>query len=445
MKLLSTIKSWFIDHKAVSITIVAIIVVTLAAIVALATGSDEAEYISATSESVIEEVEEITEVDLTIVVTADMDWTVDSTPAFAYIEGETDDEEISLYTAIYADEEGNYGESTVTLPLGTYTVSFISPINEDGSAYLYEMSDNVKVTVVAITEDDADETEETSEVSEMYVTSESSVEADEADEVNTVYCEMTKINAEDVTDEMLAEIVSEIRTALDTDDSILEESTVEEFVTKLETNVSANPNASETTIANVGAIITGEIVAETASESNSEEETSEADSDNASDASASGSTSGTTSSGTTSGTTNSGTTSSGSSSSGNSSSGSSSSGSTSSGSSSSGNTSSSSTNSGTTSSGSTNSGTSSSNNSSSTSECDHDWACDEVPYTSIVCFGNGIDNFPTAGFSTQTEELEAEWEAHISTCTAEHTYGTNYTLNYYCTKCGAVGGPMSSS
>ena len=81
---------------------------------------------------------------LTIGVTADSGWDGESTPAIAHVVGEG----VDFYHAINPDAEGNKGASTVELTEGDYTVSLISPLNRDGSAYeLYGTSEEQQVAL----------------------------------------------------------------------------------------------------------------------------------------------------------------------------------------------------------------------------------------------------------------------------------------------------------
>lgn len=156
-------------------------------------------------------------VDLTLNVTADAGWDENSTPAIAHIEGK--DSDVDFYHAVTPDAEGNKGTSTVTLEEGDYTVSFVSPVNSDGSAYdIYDTGDPVDVTV------DAD-----------------------AEEAPAVDCPMTQIPADQVTDEMLQDIIDQTKDAVENGDETLKGDAGKDILDKLEGNVSANPNASDDT------------------------------------------------------------------------------------------------------------------------------------------------------------------------------------------------------
>lgn len=157
--------------------------------------------------------EEPTTAQLTIGVTADSGWDGESTPAIAHIVGEG----VDFYHAINPDAEGNKGASTVELTEGDYTVSLISPLNRDGSAY------------------------------ELYGTSEEQQVALEAGGELSVDFVMTLIAADKVTDEMLKGIVDQTKDAVENGDETLKGDAGKDILDKLEGNVAENPNASDET------------------------------------------------------------------------------------------------------------------------------------------------------------------------------------------------------
>ena len=70
---------------------------------------------------------------ITINVTADKGWNKDSTPLIAHIISK--EKKVDFYHAVSPDKDGSKGTSTVELEEGKYTVEFVSPLNNDGSAY----------------------------------------------------------------------------------------------------------------------------------------------------------------------------------------------------------------------------------------------------------------------------------------------------------------------
>ena len=157
--------------------------------------------------------EEPTTAQLTVGVTADSGWDGESTPAIAHIVGEG----VDFYHAINPDVEGNKGTSTVELTEGDYTVSLISPLNRDGSAY------------------------------ELHGTSEEKQVALEAGGELSVDFVMTLIAAEDVTDETVQSIVSQTRLAVENGDETLKGDAGRSVLDRLVQNAAANPNASDET------------------------------------------------------------------------------------------------------------------------------------------------------------------------------------------------------
>lgn len=152
---------------------------------------------------------------MTLNVTVDNGWDENSTPAIAHIEGN----DVDFYHAVAPDADGNKGTSTVALAEGDYTVSFVSPVNSDGSAFdIYDTGAPVDITV------DAD-----------------------AKTAPAVNCLMAQIPADKVTDEMLANIVDKTKDAIKKGDETLKGDSGKAILGKLDGNVSANPNVSDET------------------------------------------------------------------------------------------------------------------------------------------------------------------------------------------------------
>lgn len=198
---------WVKNHKphtaAIAIVVVAVIAVSIAAASGAFTQPDK----TAADEQKI--------VDVTLSVTADHGWDENSTPAIAHIESN----DVDFYHAVTPDAEGNKGTSTVELAEGDYTVSFVSPVNSDGSAFdIYDTGAPVDITV------DAD-----------------------AKTAPAVDCPMTQIPADQVTDEMLQGIIDQTKDAIEKGDETLKGDAGTGILDKLEGNVAQNPNASDET------------------------------------------------------------------------------------------------------------------------------------------------------------------------------------------------------
>ena len=202
------LSQWARSHKPQAAAIAAAIVVAIVVAIAVASGA------FATSEQQPEQQEPRT-VDVTLSVTADHGWDENSTPAIAHIEGN----DVDFYHAVTPDADGNKGTSTVELAEGDYTVSFVSPVNSDGSAFdIYDTGAPVDITV------DAD-----------------------AETVPAVDCPMTQIPADQVTDEMLQGIIDQTKDAIEKGDETLKGDAGTGILDKLEGNVAKNPNASDET------------------------------------------------------------------------------------------------------------------------------------------------------------------------------------------------------
>lgn len=198
---------WVKNHKphtaAITIVVVAVIAVSIAAASGAFTQQDKATT------------DEQKTVDVTLNVTADHGWDENSTPAIAHIEGN----DVDFYHAVTPDADGNKGTSTVELAEGDYTVSFVSPVNSDGSAFdIYDTGAPVDITV------DAD-----------------------AKTAPAVNCPMAQIPADKVTDDMLADIVDKTKDAIKKGDESLKGDAGTGILDKLDGNVAKNPNASDKT------------------------------------------------------------------------------------------------------------------------------------------------------------------------------------------------------
>lgn len=202
------LSQWARSHKPQVAAIAAAIVVAIVVAIAVASGA------LATSEQQPEQQESRT-VDVTLSVTADHGWDENSTPAIAHIEGD----DVDFYHAVTPDADGNKGTSTVELAEGDYTVSFVSPVNSDGSAFdIYDTGAPVDITV------DAD-----------------------AKTAPAVNCPMAQIPADKVTDDMLADIVNKTKDAIKKGDETLKGDAGTGILDKLDGNVAKNPNASDKT------------------------------------------------------------------------------------------------------------------------------------------------------------------------------------------------------
>ena len=202
------LSQWARSHKPQAAAIAAAIVVAIVVAIAVASGA------FATSEQQPEQQESRT-VDVTLSVTADHGWDENSTPAIAHIEGD----DVDFYHAVTPDADGNKGTSTVELAEGDYTVSFVSPVNSDGSTFdIYDTGAPVDITV------DAD-----------------------AKTAPAVNCPMAQIPADKVTDEMLADIVDKTKDAIKKGDETLKGDAGTGILDKLDGNVAKNPNASDKT------------------------------------------------------------------------------------------------------------------------------------------------------------------------------------------------------
>ena len=205
---MDNLSQWARSHKPQVAAIAAALIVAIVVAIAVASGA-----FAASGQQ--PEQQEPRTVDVTLNVTADNGWDENSTPAIAHIEGD----DVDFYHAVTPDAEGNKGTSTVELAEGDYTVSFVSPVNSDGSAFdIYDTGAPVDITV------DAD-----------------------AKTAPAVNCPMAQIPADKVTDDMLADIVDKTKDAIEKGDETLKGDAGTNILDKLDGNVAKNPNASDKT------------------------------------------------------------------------------------------------------------------------------------------------------------------------------------------------------
>lgn len=205
---MDNLSQWARSHKPQVAAIAAALIVAIVVAIAVASGA-----FAASGQQ--PEQQEPRTVDVTLSVTADHGWDENSTPAIAHIEGN----DVDFYHAVTPDADGNKGTSTVELAEGDYTVSFVSPVNSDGSAFdIYDTGAPVDITV------DAD-----------------------AKTAPAVNCPMAQIPADKVTDDMLADIVNKTKDAIKKGDKTLKGDAGTGILDKLDGNVAKNPNASDKT------------------------------------------------------------------------------------------------------------------------------------------------------------------------------------------------------
>lgn len=205
---MDNLSQWARSHKPQVAAIAAALIVAIVVAIAVASGA-----FAASGQQ--PEQQEPRTVDVTLSVTADHGWDENSTPAIAHIEGN----DVDFYHAVTPDADGNKGTSTVELAEGDYTVSFVSPVNSDGSAFdIYDTGAPVDITV------DAD-----------------------AKTAPAVNCPMAQIPADKVTDDMLADIVDKTKDAIKNGDETLKGDAGTGILDKLDGNVAKNPNASDKT------------------------------------------------------------------------------------------------------------------------------------------------------------------------------------------------------
>lgn len=242
---------------------------------------------------------------MTIDVTADAGWTDSSTPAIVHVTGQAatgdadTDSTVDFYHAIKASAD-NTGSDGIELSPGVYTIETISPLNSDGSAYtVWKTGDAQHVIVGDVPESDAEQATASAAVVNPFVTvayaaegsshyhcyyvcnkNDFTCELKDLDAMvdhcfdsehysyhtYTVPCkktdctddkytyvngklkiEMTQVPADQVTDEMVKDIVDKTTEAVKGGDSSLKGDAGADVLEKLDANVKNNANASEET------------------------------------------------------------------------------------------------------------------------------------------------------------------------------------------------------
>ena len=205
---------WVRGHIAIVVGAVAVVVAVAAVAVMAALGV----FASKAEMPKIMPSEEAT-VDVSLSVTADAGWTVDSTPAIVHVKGADEDtSEVDFYHAVAADEEGNKGSSKVTITEGSYTVAFLAPVNADGSTF------NIDAAMAT-----------------------QSIEVDADADAPTVACAMAQIPADQIGDDVLQAAIANLRAAVDLGDATLKGNAGRDILAKMEANIANNPNVSEET------------------------------------------------------------------------------------------------------------------------------------------------------------------------------------------------------
>lgn len=208
MKGIERIQSWLFAHKLQTGVTAAIVIVAI--IVAIVVGSGA--FSTSTQQP---EQQRAKTVEVTLNVAANNGWDMSSTPAIVHIEGN----DVNFFHAVTPDAEGNKGTSTVALAEGDYTVSFVSPVNSDGSTF---------------------------EMNEAGAAGDVVVDADN-ETVPVVECHMMQIPADQVTDEMLQNIIEQTKDAIENGDETLKGDAGISILDKLESNVAQNSNATNET------------------------------------------------------------------------------------------------------------------------------------------------------------------------------------------------------
>lgn len=222
------IKEWIKSHTKQAIAIaVAIILVIALAVAGIFSKNTESDPATETKETKTETI--IDEIKLNVT-SPDEKWTAESSPAIIHIVGTDDNtKETDFYHAIsYGKEEPN-----ISLVSGEYELTVVAPINADGS---------IHVLANANKDADNDGTKETLTFNSAdYVTKD-----DNADKL-LVEITIKQIPVDQVTDEMMKEVVDNIKTAIANGDDTLKGDNGKQILDTVNKNVDANEHISDET------------------------------------------------------------------------------------------------------------------------------------------------------------------------------------------------------
>lgn len=197
------------NHKVITAEIVIIFIVIIVLIILGILGIFNSNTIETNEQEKIDI--------LNLSVKADENWTEDSTPVIVHIKGNCEDtKEIDFYHAVMPKNSKTTVSELVEVLAGKYEIAVIPPINKDGSTY------------------------KTNEV----ITVDTDLEKGENVLVDIV---LEYVKSEDVKDEELKEIVSQIQTATEKGDESLDGEIGKTILNKMQININNNPNITSAT------------------------------------------------------------------------------------------------------------------------------------------------------------------------------------------------------
>lgn len=226
---MNKIKEWLQSHTkqaiAIAVTIVLIIAFAVAGIAgALSKTTDpESETTEVTKEKVA-----IDEIELNV--TGDDKWTAESSPAIVHIKGTDDNTKATdFYHAIPYGKE----EPKLSLVSGDYEITVVAPINVDGSIHVLANANK--------------DTDGDGENDALAFNSADYANAKTENEQLKVEITIKQIPADQVTDEMMTEVVDNIKTAIANGDDTLKGDNGKQILETVNKNVDANEHISDET------------------------------------------------------------------------------------------------------------------------------------------------------------------------------------------------------
>lgn len=232
---MNKITNWVKAHTkqavAIAVAVVLIIAFAVAGVAGIFSKDTEPETETSMAESTTESETTETIIDeIKLNVTGDDAWMTESSPTIVHIKG-TDDttKETDFYHAISYGKEG----PEISLVSGEYDLTVVSPINVDGSIHILA---NVNKDTDGDGKNDA-----------LAFDSVDYTNAKSEEEQLLVEIKIEQIPADQVTDEMMKEVVDNIKTAIANGDDTLKGDNGKQILNTVNKNVDANEHISDET------------------------------------------------------------------------------------------------------------------------------------------------------------------------------------------------------
>lgn len=234
---MNKITNWVKAHtkKVVAIAVVLVLIITFSIAGVASALSKNAEPKSETSTSTAESTTGLTSPEtiideIKLNVTGNDAWTTESSPAIVHIKGTDDNtKETDFYHAISYGKE----EPKISLVSGEYELTVVNPINGDGSIHVLANANK--------------DTDGGGKNDALAFDSADYINAKSEEEQLLLEIKIEQIPADQVTDEMMKEVVDNIKTAIANGDDTLKGDNGKQILDTVNKNVDANEHISDET------------------------------------------------------------------------------------------------------------------------------------------------------------------------------------------------------